>query len=76
MRGFVLFLGTAKRNQPVKLSNPHPVTDTMDKMDTGDAGKDGYTVLTRADPNSAGYLPRVKGEEGPVYWGPDNSFEQ
>ena len=77
MRGYGFFFGGAKRNQPVLLENPHPVADygTRD-VESGNAGLDGFTVLSRANPNAQGNPPAVKGTIGPVYSGPDQSFEQ
>lgn len=77
MRGLGLFLGVARRNDPVKLENPHPVTDYgIKSLESGDAGRDGYTVLSKASPNAQGNPPPVKGVVGPAYQGPDQSFEQ
>lgn len=73
MRGFGFFFGNHKRNDPYRLSpkNPRP---TDESLATGDAGKDGYTVLSKADPDRAGSPPSVGGF--PVNRGPDHSFEQ
>ena len=78
MRGmFGGFFGMAKRNGLVRLENPHPVEDYGTKcVESGDAGRDGFTVLSRANPNAQGSPPPVKGVEGPIYSGPDQSFEQ
>lgn len=77
MRGIGMFFGTSKRNQPVKLTDPHPIADYGTKaLESGNAGLDGYTVLSKANPNAQGNPPPVKGVDGPVYWGPDQSFEQ
>ena len=67
----------SRRNQPVKLDDPHPIPDygTRD-LESGDAGCDGYTVLSKADPNAQGNPPMVRGAEGFDYLGPDQSFEQ
>lgn len=76
MRGMGLFYGSNKRNQPVKLVDPRPIADYgTASLESGDAGKDGFTLLSRADPNRQGSPPPVAGTEGPVYWGPDQSFE-
>jgi hypothetical protein len=77
MRGLGLFFGSNRRNDPIKMENPHPVTDygTKDEQ-SGNAGLDGFTCLSRADPNAQGNPPSVKGVIGPVYRGPDQSFEQ
>lgn len=77
MRGLGLFFGSARRNDPIKLEDPHPVADYGTKsLESGNAGLDGFTVLSRANPNAQGNPPPVKGVVGPVYWGPDQSFEQ
>lgn len=77
MRGFGLFFGSgAKRNDPVKLENPHPVVDYGNDVTTGNAGLDGFTVLSRANPDAQGDPPPVKGTLGRAYQGPDHSFEQ
>jgi hypothetical protein len=75
MRGLGLFLGSNRRNDPVRLENPRP-DPRPERLDTGDAGLDGYSVLSRANANAQGNPPPVKGVVGPVYWGPDMSFEQ
>jgi hypothetical protein len=78
MRGLGLFFGgPARRNDPVKLTDPHPIADYGTKdLCSGDAGKDGYSVLSQASPTAQGNPPFVKGAEGFVYQGPDSSFEQ
>lgn len=76
MRGMGLFFGVAKRNDPVKLVDPRPLPDYGNTVETGDAGKDGFTVMSRADRHAQGNPPPVKGVVGPVYQGPDQSFEQ
>lgn len=77
MRGLGMFFGSNRRNDPVKLENPHPKTDYgTSSLESGNAGLDGYTVLSRANPNAQGNPPPVKGVVGPVYRGPDQSFEQ
>lgn len=78
MRGYGMFFGRpARRNQPIKLEDPHPVADYGTKsLESGNAGLDGFSVLSKADPNAQGNPPPVKGTAGPVYWGPDQSFEQ
>lgn len=77
MRGLGFFFGTARRNDPIKLEDPHPIADYGTKsLESGNAGLDGFTVLSRANPNAQGNPPPVKGVIGPVYQGPDQSFEQ
>jgi hypothetical protein len=77
MRGLGLFFGIVRRNQPVKLSDPHPIADYgTNDLESGDAGRDGFTILSRAQPNAQGNPPMVKGAEGYAFQGPDQSFEQ
>lgn len=76
MRGFFMG-GMAKRNVPVRVVDPRPIANygTRD-VETGDAGRDGFTVLSRADANHQGDPPFVAGVVGRTYPGPDQSFEQ
>ena len=74
MRGLGLFFGSKSRNDPVRLENPHPLPVYANIQETGDAGKDGFTILSKANPDYAGKPPLVGGT--PTYRGPDNSFEQ
>ena len=65
--------GEAKRNQPVDLKPANPLTPNAKRADCGDAGLDGYTVLSRAN--------RITGERPPTggtpdYWGPNQDQEQ
>jgi hypothetical protein len=76
MRGLGLFFGTAKRNDPLRLEDPRPLPVYEDGQHSGDAGKDGYTVLSKASPTAQGSPPPVRGVIGPSYRGPDQSFEQ
>jgi len=77
MRGLGFFFGSARRNDPVELDNPHPVAEHgRSSIESGNAGLDGFTVLSRANPNAQGNPPPVEGVKGPVYRGPDQSFEQ
>jgi hypothetical protein len=73
MRGFGFFFGNHKRNDPYRLT---PKNDGERRMSdaTGDAGQDGYTVLSKADPDRAGSPPSVGGYS--EHQGPDQSFEQ
>lgn len=79
MRGFfgLSSFFPPRRNQPVRLENPHPVPEygTSDAY-SGNEFEDGYVRLSKADPDRAGNPPPVKGNEGPVPQGPDSSFEQ
>jgi hypothetical protein len=75
MRMLGAFFGApAKRNDPIKLEDPHPVHRLERRLDTGNAGLDGYTVLARAQPGSPS--PPVKGQEGRAYMGPNEDWEQ
>lgn len=79
MRGLGLFMGWGpRRNQPYKLKKPSPDYPYPQEaqLDTGNAGADGYTVLSRADPNYAGRMPNGPGVEYQDHLGPDESFEQ
>lgn len=74
MRG-LFFGGIAKRNDPVKLVDPRPLTDYGDDVHKGNVALDGYQLLSRANPQAQGSPPPVSGTEGPTYQGPDQSFE-
>lgn len=77
MRAFGLFLGGSKRNDPVRLVDPRPIPDYGNKdMESGDAGKDGFTVLSKASPAAQGCAPPVAGTLGPAYQGPASDWEQ
>jgi hypothetical protein len=77
MRGITFFGGSRRRNDPVRLEDPHPIPNYgTHSLESGNAGLDGFTTLSRADPNAQGNPPPVKGTVGPTYRGPDNSFEQ
>jgi hypothetical protein len=72
-----MFFGGSRRNDPIKVNDPRPLPDYgTSSLESGNAGLDGYTVLSRANPNAQGNPPPVKGVVGPVYQGPDASFEQ
>lgn len=75
MRMIGAFFGMpAKRNDPIKLEDPHPVTRYGKHLDTGNAPLDGYSVLARAQP---GYPSgEVGGQEGRAYDGPADQWEQ
>ncbi|MGP0093116.1 MAG: hypothetical protein ACLPKB_24725 [Xanthobacteraceae bacterium] len=73
---FGLFFASNKRNDPLELDDPRPLRRMTASEPTGDAALDGFTVLSRADPKRAGSPPPVPGTVGPVYRGPDQSFEQ
>ena len=76
MRGLGLFFGRASRNDPIKLADPHPVTNYGDDQHTGKPALDGYTLLSRASRTAQGSSPLVDGALGQAYQGPDQSFEQ
>ena len=71
------FGGGARRNDPIKLVDPRPLPRyTSQEERTGDAGCDGYTVLSQSRPTGQGNPPPVAGVEGPSYRGPSFDFEQ
>ncbi len=77
MRGLGMFFGRVRRNQPVRLVDPHPIADYGTKsLESGDAANDGYSVLSRANPEAQGSPPSVAGADGLYYLGPDDSFEE
>jgi hypothetical protein len=76
MRGLGFFLGSNKRNDPIKLEDPHPIARYEDSQHTGSPAHDGYTLLSRANPKAQGVAPPVEGTVGPVYRGPSEDFEQ
>lgn len=61
--------GEARRNQPVNLRPVRPLPENRMNSDTGNAGLDGYSVLSRAD-RYTGQRPSIDGR--PDYWGPRN----
>ena len=60
--------GYAKRNEPVYAPPVNPLPENATVQGCGDAGKDGYTVLSRAS-RMSGERPTAGGPE-PVYEGP------
>lgn len=77
MRGIGFWFGSARRNDPIELENPRPLPDYgTASILSGNAGLDGFTSLSLANPRSQGNPPPVKGVVGPVFQGPDQSFEQ
>jgi hypothetical protein len=78
MRGLGIFFGgSGGRNDPIELVDPHPIPNYGTKdLCSGDAGKDGYTVLSQAQPNAQGRAPSVPGVVGRVFQGPANDWEQ
>lgn len=69
-------MNARKRNDPVKLVEKHPHHDMGDDVHTGNAMLDGFSLLSKADPDRQGSPPPVEGQDGPCYQGPDQSFEQ
>lgn len=69
-----LFFGTATRNDPIKLEDPHPINKYADPQHSGNAGLDGFTVLARARPGKPS--PPTGGQEGLAYFGQDEAWEQ
>lgn len=65
--------GEAKRNQPVDLAPANPLPPNKMSSDCGDAGLDGYSVLSRAN-RITDERPAVGGY--PKYWGPNQDQEQ
>lgn len=65
--------GEAKRNQPVDLKPANPLPPNKMCSATGDAGLDGYSVLSRAS-RITGERPSTGGT--PDYWGPHQTQEQ
>jgi hypothetical protein len=65
--------GEPRRNQPVEIPacNPKPQAPFSDA--TGDAGRDGYTVLSQANPVT-GVRPQINGIPQPE--GPNMAQEQ
>lgn len=59
--------GEARRNQPVELRPANPLPPNRMENESGNAGLDGYSVLSRADRYS-GQRPSIDGR--PEYWGP------
>jgi len=78
MRGTGLFIGGDEgRLNPVKLIDPRPIPRLEDRVTTGDAGRDGYSVLSRASPGRQGRPPPVKGQDPHGnHQGPAMDFEQ
>ena len=60
--------GYAKRNEPLYADPMNPLPENAKVLDGGDAGKDGYSVLSRAS-RMTGERP-ISGGPEPVYEGP------
>lgn len=67
------FYGEPKRNEPVAVRPANPLPDNAKSSDTGNAGRDGYTVLSRANPYTK-VRPSISGHPEPL--GPDMAQEQ
>jgi hypothetical protein len=65
--------GEARRNQPVELKPANPLPANKMRGEVGDAGLDGYTVLSRAN-RITDERPPIGG--APEYWGPRQTDEQ
>ncbi len=76
MRGLFLFGTRASRNDNQKAVDPHPLTNYGNDVDTGRPAHDGFTVLSRANPDAQGSPPPVNGVIGRTHRGPDESFEE
>lgn len=59
--------GRARRNQPIEIEPMNPLEPNAMANDTGNAGCDGYTVLSRAS-RQTGERPIIGGT--PQYEGP------
>lgn len=70
------FFSNPRRNENYILEDPRPIPRQKDTVCSGNAGLDGFTVLSRADPDAQGSPPSVKGTVGRTHRGPDQSFEQ
>ena len=64
--------GYSRRNEPVEILPVNPLEANKMALDTGNAGADGYTVLSRAS-RDTGRRPMINGT--PQYEGP-NMTEQ
>jgi len=64
--------GHARRNEPVEIRPANPLPDNAMSNDTGNAGADGYSVLSRAS-RYTGQRPFINGT--PVYEGPNMNEE-
>jgi hypothetical protein len=60
--------GYAPRNEPVKLTEVNPLPENAKIADCGDAGRDGYTVLSRASRYTG--QRTIVGRPVPQYEGP------
>lgn len=70
---FGCFYG-GERNRPYRMDDPHPKDRYPDDVHTGDAGRDGFTVMARAIPGIPESRPSVAGTVGAPYGDPFNDF--
>jgi hypothetical protein len=63
-----------RRNEPVKLKEVNPLPENAKSQDTGIAGRDGYTVLSRASRYS-GQRPLAGSEAAQQLLGPNLAEE-
>lgn len=76
MHGLFLLGSRDSRNDPIKLADPRPLEVYRDDLETGNAGRDGFTILSKASPTMQGEPPSVPGAIGRAYRGPSQDFEQ
>jgi hypothetical protein len=74
--GLFFGLGRNSRNDPIRLADPHPLTDYGNDVDTGNAGLDGFTAISKSSPRYQGCAPMVDGALGRCYQGPADDWEQ
>lgn len=67
------YYGEPKRNEPVCAPAANPLPENKMSSDTGDAGRDGYTVFSRAGRES-GVRPLIGGHR--THPGPNMAQEQ
>lgn len=65
--------GEPRRNEPVHVPAANPLPENKMSSNTGDAGRDGYTVMSRAD-RYTGLRPSIEGT--PDCQGPNMAQEQ
>lgn len=77
--GLGFYLGRVGRNENHLLEDPRPIPEYGNCVHTGNPALDGFTLLSRAQPDRQGSPPNVSGTK-PQYElrgrGPDDSFEQ
>ena len=65
--------GEPRRNEPVRIRPANPLPENKMSSDTGNAGRDGYTVFSRAS-RETGLRPSIEGS--PDCQGPNMAQEQ